>query len=541
MNQGEKHKSDSDRLRQLLKGALAASEEAELLSEIERDESISTKLEELAADQQFREDVREYLGKPNLPDASLLKILQGVDKMTPVTEQPRLDFLSPIDSDSYIGQFDGYHVIECVGSGGMGIVLKAYDPTLSRIVALKVLAPQIATNSHARQRFLREGRAAAAVSNDHIITIHAVGESDGMPYMVMEMIHGTTLQRKIDESGSLSLAEVLRIGMQTASGLAAAHAQGLIHRDIKPANILLENSVERVKITDFGLARAVDEIGITQIGMVTGTPEYMSPEQAHGETLDARSDLFSLGSVMYAMCTGESPFRSESLTGTIRRVCEVTPQPIREYNREVPNWLVSIIDKLHAKSPEARYETSSEVADLLERSLADVQQGIVADTDAESNPRSSNWLHPLWLIALVSVALLAIGVGTGRWYSTSDNFGATSTEQVNSAKMSVAEPLEQLITLQAPYTAPYPDAPTDKLSVQYAVMAICDQIGMSYQWEKSKTNTAPLNRRWVKPHFVDVPANQVLAELLEPLGLTFETKAGNIYLSRKINGENDGK
>src|SRR5262249_52001675 len=148
-----------------------------------------------------------------------------------------------------------------------------------------------------------------------------------------------SLQERIDREGPLELAEILRIGMQVASGLAAAHAQGVIHRDVKPANILLENGVERVKLTDFGLARALDAASMTQSGVVTGTPQYMAPEQARGEPVDHRADLFSLGSVLYAMCTGRSPFRAETTMAVLRRVAEDQPRSIREVNPAVPDWL----------------------------------------------------------------------------------------------------------------------------------------------------------------------------------------------------------
>src|SRR6516162_2388202 len=185
----------------------------------------------------------------------------------------------------------------------MGVVLKAFDPSLHRVVAIKVLAPQLATSGVARQRFLREAKAAAAVSHDHLVTIHAVDEANGLPYLVMQYIAGPSLQQRIDKEGALEVAEILRIGMQTAEGLAAAHGHGMVHRDVKPANILLEEGVSRVKLTDFGLARAIDDASLTQSGVVAGTPLYMSPEQAAGEPIDHRSDLFSLGSVLYVLCT----------------------------------------------------------------------------------------------------------------------------------------------------------------------------------------------------------------------------------------------
>ena len=305
-----------------------------------------------------------------------------------------LEFLTPSDDPGLIGTLGPYEVFEVLGRGGMGIVFRARDPKLNRVVAIKVLAPELAANPNARRRFLREAQAAAAISHPHVVTIHAVDEGvesgetraesrpqnalpsppSALPYLVMECIVGQTLQQKLDKQGSLRLTETLRIGQQIAEGLAAAHKQGLIHRDIKPANILLENGVERVKITDFGLARAADDVSITRTGEVSGTPQYMSPEQATGEPVDHRSDLFSLGCVLYAMCTGRSPFRATTLAAAIRRVCDDTPRPIAELNQETPQWLIAIIDQLLEKNPDARIQSANEVAHLLGDHLAGVQQ-----------------------------------------------------------------------------------------------------------------------------------------------------------------------
>ena len=183
-----------------------------------------------------------------------------------------LAFLAPSRQPGALGRLDHYEVLEVVGKGGMGVVFKAFDEKLRRVVAIKVLAPQLATSGTARQRFVREAQAAAAVSHEHVINIHAVEDAAAVPYLVMQFIDGKSLDDKIKDKGPLELPEVVRIGMQIASGLAAAHAQGLIHRDIKPANILLENSVERVKITDFGLARAADDASPTWSGSIAGTP-----------------------------------------------------------------------------------------------------------------------------------------------------------------------------------------------------------------------------------------------------------------------------
>ncbi|WP_299461406.1 serine/threonine-protein kinase, partial [uncultured Gimesia sp.] len=292
----------------------------------------------------------------------------------PGASQPySLDFLTPSDHPDLLGTLGEYQIQEVIGQGGMGIVFRALDPKLNRIVAIKVMSPLLAVNPNARKRFLREAQAAAAVSHPHIVTIHAVDE-DKLPYLVMEYVVGQSLQEKLDKVGSLGVTEILRIGNQVAEGLAAAHKQGLIHRDIKPANILLENGVERVKITDFGLARAVDDVTITKTGEVSGTPQYMSPEQATGDRVDQRSDLFSLGAVLYAMCTGRSPFRASNLVAVVRRVCDDTPRPIQDVNEEIPDWLIEIIDCLLEKRPADRFQTASEVAELLGTHLAIVQQ-----------------------------------------------------------------------------------------------------------------------------------------------------------------------
>jgi formylglycine-generating enzyme required for sulfatase activity len=282
--------------------------------------------------------------------------------------------LSPSARPGSLGRLRHYEIQAVIGRGGFGTVFKAFDEKLHRVVAIKVLSPAFAANGSARKRFIREARTAAAVKNEHVVGIYAVEEDAQPPYLAMEMIDGISLQDKLDKHGPLGVKEILRIGLQIAEGLAAAHKQGLVHRDIKPANILLENGVERVKITDFGLARAVDDASVSQSGTVAGTPMYMSPEQAAGSAIDYRSDLFSLGSVLYAMCTGHSPFRAEGTLAVLMRVIEDTPRPIREINNEIPEWLCDIIAQLHAKKPEERFQTARDLVELLQQYLAHLQQ-----------------------------------------------------------------------------------------------------------------------------------------------------------------------
>jgi hypothetical protein len=336
---------------------------------------------------------------------------------TPEAGPPGLSFLAPSAEPGALGRLDHYEILEVVGRGGMGVVLRARDTKLLRVVAIKVLAGPLAVSGSARQRFVREARAAAAVRDEHVIDIHAVCDDGPMPYLVMEFIDGCTLEALLRRGGPLEVKEVLRIGVQAASGLAAAHKQGLVHRDVKPANILLENGVQRVKLTDFGLARAVDDASLTQSGVVAGTPQYMSPEQANGEPIDHRSDLFSLGSVLYAMCTGRPPFRAPSTVAVIRRVCDETPRPIREVNPEIFEPLCRLIERLHAKKPDDRPATAQEVADLLAGLLADVHQGRSRPADgtsAQKGPaRQAGLTRRRWLGAVAALALLCVGLGLG--------------------------------------------------------------------------------------------------------------------------------
>jgi serine/threonine protein kinase/WD40 repeat protein len=287
-----------------------------------------------------------------------------------------LEFLDPPGSDQpgVLGRLGPYEVVEFLGRGGMGLVLKARDPALDRMVAIKVLTPALAHGATARRRFAREAKAVAAVGHEHIVAIHAVDEFRGLPYLVMQYVPGRSLQDRLDASGPLEIKEILRIGIQAARALAAAHAQGVVHRDIKPANILLENCVERVKLTDFGLARAIDDASLTQSGVIAGTPQYMAPEQARGEPVAAVADLFSLGAVLYAMGTGRPPFRADSALAVLKRVCENRHRSVRDLNPDVPDWLEAAIDRLLAKEPAERFQTAVEVADLLERGLAHLQQ-----------------------------------------------------------------------------------------------------------------------------------------------------------------------
>jgi serine/threonine protein kinase len=292
------------------------------------------------------------------------------DVVTDADPDIPLDFLKPSNVPGTIGTLGRYQVLAVLGRGATGIVLKALDPDLLRPVAIKVMIPYLASNGTARQRFQREARAAAAVSHDHVVTIHQVDQLDGLQFLVMEYVAGGSLQARLDRDGPMDPREVARIGLQAANGLAAAHAVGLIHRDVKPANILLENGVGRVKLTDFGLARAADDVRLTQTGVAAGTPLYMSPEQARGEVIDHRSDLFSLGSVLYTLLTGVPPFRATTTMGVLNRISNEAPRPIRAMTPDVPADLEAIIMQLLEKDPARRIQFAGEVSIRLSGFLA---------------------------------------------------------------------------------------------------------------------------------------------------------------------------
>jgi serine/threonine protein kinase len=277
-------------------------------------------------------------------------------------------FLDPPRAEDELGRLAGYMVHKLLGQGGMGMVFEAEDPRLKRTVALKVLRPRLAEDLEYHERFLREGRAAAALQNDHIVRIYQAGEAKGIPFLAMEFLEGESLHHWQLERRLISLSEAVRWAKEISLGLAAAHDRGLIHRDIKPANIWLESPGQRVKILDFGLARtACDELHLTQIGIIVGTPAYMSPEQAKGETLDARSDLFSLGSVLYEMLSGQQPFQGPNITAVLSALLVAKPRPLSELCTNIPRSLEKLVRQLLAKSPDNRPGSAREVADRLGR------------------------------------------------------------------------------------------------------------------------------------------------------------------------------
>jgi eukaryotic-like serine/threonine-protein kinase len=350
-----------------------------------------------------------------------------------------VDFLQPSLVRESLGRLGNVEIRQFIGQGAHGIVFKGFQDELNRLVAVKVMAPYLASSVAARKRFAREARATAAIVHPNVMPILHVDSSGQLPYLVMPYVDCESLQQRLDRESTLPLPDVLRIGLQVAHGLAAAHAQGLVHRDVKPANILLERGVERVMLTDFGLARAVDDGTLTRSGLIAGTPHYMSPEQARGDTVDVRSDLFCLGSVLYAMAVGRPPFRAETTYGILRRVTDDEPRSLCELNTDLPRWFESVVLKLLRKSAADRFGSAQAVAKLLEDCLAHlaqpdavplptVVQQLSTTQHAPINLRLAAWLAVPAIVVIIIVVAVIIGPLWSVPGPESDNVQATSSE-----------------------------------------------------------------------------------------------------------------
>lgn len=292
----------------------------------------------------------------------------GTGQPTRVTEGPvlpqfRPEFLERLPaSGCRLGE---YELRAVLGRGAMGIVFKAFEPSLARPVAVKMMSPEASTNPIARERFAREARACAAVRHDNVVTVFAVREVGGLPYLAMELVEGTPLDRYIEKHHPIPVPQIVNLATQIANGLAAAHRKGIVHRDIKPANVILETETGTAKLADFGLARSGDDAQMSQQGAMIGTPYFMSPEQVQGHPATAVSDLFSLGGVLYSLCTGVPPFNGKALMAILYAVCSTAPAPPRKTRPDVPEWLEAIVLRLLEKAPENRFQSATELAAAL--------------------------------------------------------------------------------------------------------------------------------------------------------------------------------
>ncbi len=400
-------------------------------------------------------------------------------------------FLAPPREADEIGRLAHYRICEVLGSGGMGVVFRAQDTRLDRWIALKVLKPSI-SGKEAKHRFRREARAAASLDHEHVVSIYEVGEEGQLAYLAMQLLRGESLHDRLQRIGVCPPRQILRIGREVAEGLAAAHQKNLIHRDIKPDNIWLEADGDRVKILDFGLARVSDDANLTQSGSVLGTPRYMSPEQASGVRVDKRSDLFSLGSVLYHMAIGEPPFKKPGVSSTLVAVIQEDPIPPHELQPAISQPLSRLIMQLLEKDPQKRPASAEEVIGRF-RELERLSHMTVAELGALHQPDAASRrpmlaVSPFALLAglVLAAALISAAFLGPYWKSASNDTAAATTESPTPPPLHVAPkparetkappPAEHETAAHELRLADFPQA-----NIQAAIQTIVDKIVAAMQ------------------------------------------------------------
>ncbi len=290
-------------------------------------------------------------------------------------------------------QVSHYRILGKLGGGGMGVVFEAEDLKLGRHVALKFIPENLAGDPKSLERFTREARAASQLNHANICTIHGIEDNNGHPFIVMEKLEGESLKQHIGGQ-SMPVDKVLDVGVQVADALVASHLKGIVHRDIKPANIFLTPGGQ-VKVLDFGLAKLVHNVGtdheadqsLTAVGIIPGTAVYMSPEQARSEAVDARSDLFSFGVVLYEMATGKKPFTGANSLVTLDAVLHAKPIPPRDLNPKIPIELEAIIGKAMEKDRSKRYQNAAEIRSDLALLKKEAESGSIKTPSATARLR----------------------------------------------------------------------------------------------------------------------------------------------------------
>jgi serine/threonine-protein kinase len=260
-----------------------------------------------------------------------------------------------------MARFGRYEILDKLGEGAMGVVYRARDDTLGRVVALKMLSSEVDAATEQYQRFQREAEAIGRLNHPHIVKVYDLGSSDGQLYMAMELLEGRDLRALIEQREPIAFADRIRIMAEICEGLEYAHSRGVVHRDVKPANIVV-TAAGRVKILDFGLARVATRQTITKRGVILGTPDYMAPEQATGQAVHPLSDMFAAGVVFYEFLTLQKPFVGRTLHSVLYQIISEHPSPVLTLNPDVPARLASIVHRMLEKEPERRFESMAEVA-----------------------------------------------------------------------------------------------------------------------------------------------------------------------------------
>ncbi|MFP4081952.1 MAG: protein kinase domain-containing protein [Candidatus Aminicenantes bacterium] len=304
---------------------------------------------------------------------------------------------------------DKYKIIEKIGSGGMGIVYKAEDTKLNRTVALKFLPQDLTRDDEAKTRFIQEAQAASALEHNNICTIHEIDESkEGQMFIVMAFYEGETLKKKIEE-GSLAIAEAVEIALSVARGLAKAHVKKIIHRDIKPANVIITNDGV-AKILDFGLAKLTGQTRITKTATTMGTIAYMSPEQTRGEEVDHRTDIWSLGVMLYQMVAGQLPFKGDYEQAVVYSILNQEPEPVNKLRADVPAEVEEVVQKSLQKNVEKRYQKIDDVIGILETFKRKLEAGplYLSSQEIERRKKRKKYLLGGFAIVAISIVLVAL-------------------------------------------------------------------------------------------------------------------------------------
>ncbi|MEM7476189.1 MAG: serine/threonine-protein kinase [Planctomycetota bacterium] len=400
-------------LQQFLRGDLNAQEEQQVAEHVNE----CVRCQQMLSDQPRRDDTWVLSFPPTREKSARLKekladLKQSLSDDSGEFEKVFTDLQPWLEPGRALGRVAEFELLECVGRGGMGIVFRAEDTKLNRLVAVKVLSPSLLAESTASARFMREAQAAAGINHDHVVTVYGVSQVRELPYLVMEFVEGESLSKFQAATPKLPFERLVKIASDCCAALSAAHASGIVHRDVKPANILLDAKTDRALLTDFGLARGIEQnSSMTQTGLFLGTPEYVAPEQIEGKAVDHRADLFSLGCVMYRLASGTTPFVGPSIMSTLNAVCHGEATPLENKNSEIPFWFSQLVQQLLHKQPSERPQSADEVQQLL-------NSGNTSTATVDSNWASrDHWPWALGIglsIVLICFCLYWIPAGTDK-------------------------------------------------------------------------------------------------------------------------------
>ena len=414
----------TDELKALLAGQLSPERESEIALNIELDSTLRNRLELLSGSEIWSIGSAPVPTEPSSPKlASVIERVVSESRIERVSGSGSTgETVSTVDMEHCEPLLvPGIRIVREIGRGGMGVVYEGWDELVGRKVAIKRLLPIRSSNSNAKDRMLQEARAAGALLHPNIVSIYGVQLQDDMPILVQQFVEGETLQSRIDSQCYLSWQECVDVAKQIALGLGAAHAAGIIHRDLKPDNILIEDKTNIVRIADFGIAKHSRSSGLTVNDHVAGTPAYMSPEQTEGEALDARSDLFSLGSVLVAAATGLPPFGLDDPFVVMDRIRNQSATNLKSLRPDYPDWLSGVIDRLLSKDRQHRIANAEALLTAISHQ-ADSQNG---------TPVSSSYRRLLLGVALCALAMLPVLA----WWNSS----VSKTSQPGNGQTMMAE------------------------------------------------------------------------------------------------------